>query len=158
MPLYEFKCKQCDHEFEELIPYNDRDKEVLCKLCGSVSKRNMASSFGIHTTLDPRKDTILTKKEIDKVVGKDAADKYEGYNKRWKKRYEQRQQQRWKGRKPEILNIPKDSDGKYSPIMHLGDAKTKAIRKEFSEALVEHRTERESKGLRQFDGPGAITE
>ena len=158
MPLYEFNCTECGHAFEELIPYDDRDKEVLCKLCGKVSKRNHASTFGISTKLDPRKDTIVSPKEIDKVVGADAESKYAGYNERWQKRYKARQEKRWGDKKPEVLSIPKDTDGKYSPVMHLGDKKTRAVRKEFSEALKEHRAERESKGLKQFDGPGSITE
>lgn len=156
MPLYEFRCKSCGHEFEEILSYNNRDGDVECKLCGGESERKKASSFGIHTTLDPKKDTIVTDKEIDKVVGDAAEKKWSGYDERWKNRYGQRQKKRWKGKNPESVNIPKDSDGKYSPVMHLGNKKQKALRKEYTEALQEHRAERKKKGLEQFDSKGAI--
>jgi putative FmdB family regulatory protein len=158
MPLYEFKCVGCGHEFEELVPYKDRDAEQSCKRCGTVSERKVASLFGVHSDLNPKTDTIVTRKEIDKVVGKVSEKRWEGYDERWKSRYEARQQKRWKGKTPEQVNIPKDQDGKYSPIMHLGDNKERTLRKEYSEALQEHRSDRVKKGIPQFESSGAITE
>jgi putative FmdB family regulatory protein len=158
MPLYEFKCTECSHEFEELIPYEQRDVIRSCKLCGKDSHRKAASLFGVHSDLNPRKDTIVTGKEIDKVVGKASEKRWESYDDRWKSRYESRQQIRRKGKAPEVLNIPKDSDGKYSPIMHLGDKKERSLRKEYSEALQEHRAERKKKGIGQFDTSGSIAQ
>lgn len=158
MPLYEFKCLDCGHEFEDLSSYADRDAEKNCKLCGGKSERKAASTFGIHSDLNPRSDTIVTNKEIDKVVGKASEKRWEGYDQKWKSRYEARQQRRRKGKEPGQLNIPKDSDGKYSPIMHLGDKKQRSLRKEYSEALQEHRAERKKKGIPQFESSGAIKE
>lgn len=158
MPLYEFKCLECEHEFEELIPYEKRDEKRACKICGGDSERKYASTFGIHSDLNPKSDTIVTDKEIDKVVGKAAEKRWEGYDEKWRSRYEARQKKRRKGKVPEIINMPKDTDGKYSPIMHLGDDKQRALRKEYSEALQEHRAKREKKGIPQFDSTGAIAE
>lgn len=158
MPLYEYKCKDCGHEFEELVTYVNRDAGQSCKVCGGASERKVASVFGVHTTLNPKSDTIVTNKEIDKVVGKVSEDRWAGYDERWKNRYQDRQKKRWNGKTPEALNIPKDNDGKYSPIMHLGDNKQRALRKEYSEALQVHREERKKKGIQQFDSPGSITE
>jgi putative FmdB family regulatory protein len=158
MPLYEFKCSVCGHEFEELTTYEHRDDDQKCKLCAGSSFRKQASTFGIHSDLNPRKDTIVTNKEIDKVVGKASEQRWAGYDEKWKSRYAARQQKRWKGKAPESLNIPKDSDGKYSPVKHLGDVKERSLRKEYSEALKEHRAERESKGIPQFDTSGTIAE
>jgi putative FmdB family regulatory protein len=158
MPLYEFRCLSCSHEFEELTSYDDRDNKVKCKLCGGNAVRKPASTFGVHSSLTPGKDTIVTNKEIDKVVGKAAEQRWAGYDEKWKSRYAARQQRRWKGKTPETLNIPKDLDGKYSPVMHLGDNKERALRREFSDALKEHRAEREKKGLPQFDSSGSIAE
>jgi putative FmdB family regulatory protein len=158
MPIYEFKCVDCGHEFEELISYKERDTERPCTRCNGDSERKAASVFGIHSEQNPKTDTIVTNKEIDKVVGKMAEKKWEGYDQRWSDRYASRQKKRWKGKTPEILNIPKDSDGKYSPIMHLGDNKEKVLRKEYSEALQEHRSERKKKGIPQFESSGAIKE
>jgi putative FmdB family regulatory protein len=158
MPLYEYKCISCGHEFEELVSYQGRDIDQTCKLCGGVSGRKAASTFGVHSALNPRRDTIVTPKEIDKVVGKVSEQRWSGYDERWKKRYEDKQQKRWKGRAPEVVSIPKESDGKYSPIMHLGGNKDRKLRSEYSEALQEHRVERKKKGLSQFDSEGSISE
>ena len=158
MPLYVYKCAACGLEFEELVSKDKRDESQVCKDCGKDSKREEVTSFAINTTLDPKKDTIYSPKEIDKVVGAKAEETWQGYDERWKKRYKDRQEKRWNGKKPGPVNIPKDPDGKYSPLMHLGGEKEKETRKEFSEALQEHRAEREKKGLSQFDGPGAIEE
>ena len=155
MPLYRYICNDCNLEFEEIKKYEDRDKELLCPECKSVStSRVIAVTFGIGTKLDPKRDTIFTPKEIDKVVGAESEKKWEGYDKRWKKRYEERQKKRWEkmGAQPGEIDIPKDKDGKYSPVMHLGDNSDRELRKDYSEALKEHRVEREKKGIGQFEG------
>lgn len=158
MPMFEYKCSSCGHEFEELIQSKDKNKEQFCKLCGKGSKRKEIYLVSSSTTIDPRRDTVYSPKEIDKVIGADTDKKWKGYDERWKKRYEDRQQKRWKGQQPAPVNLPRDADGKFTPIMHLGDKKEREVRKEFSTALQEHRAERKSKGLGQFDGPGAIAE
>ena len=158
MPMYTYKCENCDFVFEELMSYDKRDSGVKCSLCGGSSVRNAAEIFGVHTILNAQTDTIYTPKEIDKVVGSDSDKKWAGYDERWRKKYEERQQKRWKGATPAPVNIPRDPDGKFSPLMHLGDDKQKSLRKEYSTALQEHRAERKRKGLGQFDGPGAITQ
>jgi putative FmdB family regulatory protein len=154
MPLYEYKCENCGLEFEEITSYEKRDL-IKCKICNGNTIRKI-STFGINIDINPKKDTVYTSKEIDKVVGKESEKKWQSYNEKWKERYKKRQEKRWKGKVPEIINIPKDSDGKYSPIMHLGNKKEIELRKEYSEALKEHRKERMKKGISQFDGPGAI--
>jgi putative FmdB family regulatory protein len=139
MPLYEYKCTVCEHEFEDIVSYRDRDEGHICTLCGSKSIRKKVFLFGIHTRLDPKKDTIYSGKEIDKVVGEATEEKWKGYDKRWQERYKKRQEKRWNGKKPEAVNIPKDNDGKYSPIMHLGNKKERTIRKRYTEAIQEHK-------------------
>lgn len=158
MPLYTYKCNSCGHEFDDLVKYDKRDEAIPCKMCGKSSSRVYATSFGIKSGLDPKKDTIYSSKEIDRVVGEKAEERWQGYDKRWKTRYEERRKKRWKGRTPQVLNIPKESDGTFSPVKHLGSKKDKTIRTEFSEALQEHRAQRKAKNLDQFDGPGAIEE
>jgi putative FmdB family regulatory protein len=156
MPLYTYKCLSCGHEFDDLMKYDNRDNPTSCKVCEGKSERVAATRFGIATTLNPRTDTIYTPKEIDKVVGKAAEEKWSGYDERWRKRYTARQKERWGDKTPGEVSIPKDADGKYSPIMHLGNAEERSIRKEASEALQEHRKERVKKGIGQFDGPGSF--
>jgi len=158
MPLYTYKCKSCSHEFDELIIYEKRNSVQKCKLCESDAERKVATSFGISTSLDPKRDTIYSPKEIDKVVGEEANKKWTGYNERWRKQYAKRQKQRWGDQTPKFIDLPKDTDGKSRPLMEIGDNKHKALKKEFSEALQEHRDRRKEKGLKQFTGPGAIVE
>lgn len=158
MPFYVFKCGTCGHEFDEILGMDKMNAVLKCKLCNEDSFRKIAAPFGIHTTIDARKDTVYSPKEIDQVVGRASEERWEGYNEKWKKRYEERQKQRWGDKKPEVMSIPKDPDGKYTPVAHLGDKKEVTVRKEFSEALQEHRAERISKGLGQFDGAGSISE
>ncbi len=156
MPIYTYTCKGCNYIFEELSSYETRDEAQSCPLCGEAAERNAAETFGIKTTIDPKRDTVYTPKEIDKVVGSDAEKKWAGYDKKWENHYKQRQAVRWGDKAPAEVKIPKESDGKYAPLMHLGDKKERSLRKEFSTALKEHRAEREKKGIKQFDAPGSI--
>lgn len=158
MPLYTYRCQNCNLEFDELVGYDTRDEKQKCKRCQGPAYRKIAVRFGVSSTLDPRTDTIVSSSEIDRVVGKAAEEKWEGYDQRWRKRYEDRQKKRWAGKTPEVVSIPKDPDGKYTPIAHLGDSQEKKVRNEFSQALKEHRAEREKAGIPQFDGPGSISE
>lgn len=145
MPLYDYKCSECSLEFDDLVSYDKRDDKA-CPNCGKKADRVEVNNFGFSTTLDAKKDTIFTNKEIDKIIGQDA-DKKRGI-------YEERRKKRWGDRKPEVLNIPKESDGKYSPVMHLGGEKEKLLRKEYSEALKEHRKNRLKEGVPQHEGSG----
>jgi len=158
MPMYTYKCESCGFVFEDLVSFEKRDTDVTCSLCKGKAIRGAAEVFGMHTTLNPRTDTIYSPKEIDKVVGAESEKKWAGYDERWKKRYEERQKKRWNGAEPAPVNIPRDSDGKYSPVMHLGNNEVKSLRKEFSSALQEHRAERVKKGEAQFEAPGAIVQ
>jgi putative FmdB family regulatory protein len=153
MPLYTYKCTACGHEFDEIVKFDNRDIKQKCTECEADSERKVAVPFGYNSTLDPKRDTIVTNKEIDKVVGAAAEKKWEGYDERWKQKYGDRQNNRWKGKETKTVELPKDG---ASPVMVLGDKKEQAVRKEFSQALQQHRVERVKKGLGQFDGPGTI--
>jgi putative FmdB family regulatory protein len=157
MPLYTYKCDVCGHEFDEIMKMDDRDVAPPCKLCKKESHRKIAVPFSHTTKVMAGKDTIHTPKEIDQVVGRDAEKKWTAYDERWRGKYEARQKKRWGGQEPQAVNIPKNPDGTYTPVAHLGDKKQRGLRGEFSTALKEHRAEREKKGIPQFDAPGAIT-
>jgi putative FmdB family regulatory protein len=45
MPILEFQCDKCEHEFEELVFH--RDEAVLCPRCGSGAPRRLMSSFAV---------------------------------------------------------------------------------------------------------------
>jgi len=44
MPLYEYRCQECGHEFEELVPFSAAD-DVACEKCGSKRTERLVSGF-----------------------------------------------------------------------------------------------------------------
>ena len=46
MPLYDFKCKKCNEEYEEFAPYDEEGKypDVICPECGSKRKERLVSA------------------------------------------------------------------------------------------------------------------
>ncbi len=46
MPIYEYQCKKCSHEFEQLI--FDRGAPVHCPECGSKRAKKLPSVFARH--------------------------------------------------------------------------------------------------------------
>lgn len=152
MPMYEYKCGQCGYEFEDITSFEKKDNQRKCPDCNSFDVvRKQVSKFSFKTSIDPKKgDTVVTNKEIDKVVGEASAKRWELLDNKRSKRWE-------KGKKLE-LTVPKDKKGIYRPMGLVGTKEQRKFRKEFSEALSEHRKERSKKGFRQFDGPGDITD
>ena len=45
MPIYEFKCNDCGHEFELLV-FHD---EELCTTCKKCNSDNLSKSVGLST-------------------------------------------------------------------------------------------------------------
>ncbi len=52
MPIYEYRCRNCDHEFEELVR---SDQKVVCPACGADQQRleKLISIPAAHTTRLP---------------------------------------------------------------------------------------------------------
>ena len=48
MPIYEFKCSQCAHLFDELVPMNTEGERLTCPRCGSVGAKRLVSAFAAH--------------------------------------------------------------------------------------------------------------
>lgn len=129
MPLYVFKCSACAREFEELCKADAKAPD--CPDCGNSSERKVATTFGIGSKLDPKRDTIYSRKEIDNVVGNAADRAWEGYDARWRDYYKRRQEARRSGKKINEVVIKPGSDGKVSPFEHLGSKKEQEFRKEY---------------------------
>lgn len=131
MPLYVFKCDSCGREFEELCKGNVEEVSSNCPECGNQAGRKVAATFGISTKLNPKTETIYSRKEIDRVVGDAANQAWEGYDSRWRKYYRQRQESRRSGKEPREITIKPGSDGKVSPFEHLGSKKEQEFRREY---------------------------
>ncbi|HHK60748.1 MAG TPA: zinc ribbon domain-containing protein [Desulfobacterales bacterium] len=45
MPLYDFRCRSCDHRFEALVLGSDQPE---CPQCGGQDLEKLPSSFAVH--------------------------------------------------------------------------------------------------------------
>jgi putative FmdB family regulatory protein len=45
MPLYEYKCADCEMSFDALRAMSDADAPIVCPKCGSERARRMISLF-----------------------------------------------------------------------------------------------------------------
>lgn len=48
MPIYEFKCSECAHVFDELVPMNTEGDRLKCPKCSHVGARRLISAFAAH--------------------------------------------------------------------------------------------------------------
>ena len=42
MPIYEFRCVECDEVSEEMLSFKDKTKTIKCPICNSKSERFMS--------------------------------------------------------------------------------------------------------------------
>lgn len=131
MPVYVFKCESCDREFEEICSIKEDIKFKQCPGCGLDAPKKIANVFGISTSLDPRRDTIVSRKEIDKVVGEASSKRWEGYNAKWNEYYKNRQNKRREGQNIKEVVIKPESSGSVAPFEHLGSKQEQEFRKEY---------------------------
>jgi putative FmdB family regulatory protein len=142
MPIFEYKCEKCGYKFEELTVKKEDTADVTdCKNCGGKAKRQF-SSFS-HTVKGGSFN-----ESVDMSIGREA-------NNRWQSYYD-KQSKRHGDKKPEPVELPKTKDGKYMPIMGLGDKKEVKDRSEYVSALQDHRKQRQEKGLGQFTDKGSF--
>lgn len=45
MPIYEFQCTKCGHEFDSLLKIDESYKHLKCPRCGHASPKKLVSSF-----------------------------------------------------------------------------------------------------------------
>ncbi len=45
MPIYEYKCRQCNHEFEKLVRSFSGSPDIFCQNCGSAKVVKLVSTF-----------------------------------------------------------------------------------------------------------------
>jgi len=54
MPIYEYRCNQCNREFSELFLSPKEIINVRCKHCHSRDLTKLISSFSVHQTEESR--------------------------------------------------------------------------------------------------------
>lgn len=53
MPIYEFACKKCGHQFERMLKFSEIDKRVRCPECKGTGKRKLVQDFAeMNSTQD----------------------------------------------------------------------------------------------------------
>jgi putative FmdB family regulatory protein len=50
MPIYEYRCKQCNHTFEDLVQANQTNRSVVCPECENHDVMRLLSVFGVGTS------------------------------------------------------------------------------------------------------------
>jgi putative FmdB family regulatory protein len=49
MPIYEFECTACDHQFEDLVSLSADLTKIKCPSCGKKKARKLLSVFATST-------------------------------------------------------------------------------------------------------------
>ena len=50
MPIYEFRCRKCQTQFEAIRPVGDDGKKVNCPECGEKRPRKLPAVFAASTS------------------------------------------------------------------------------------------------------------
>ena len=53
MPIYEYRCKNCDERFEAIRPIGDRARNVICPECGKKRAEKLPSTFSATGSCGP---------------------------------------------------------------------------------------------------------
>lgn len=43
MPIYDYKCKDCNHHFDKMVSMSNHKKEQLCPICSGISERTVGA-------------------------------------------------------------------------------------------------------------------
>ena len=62
MPIYEYRCNQCNEEFSELLLNQRQISKVRCRYCNSKDLTKLISSFSVHQTEESRLASFDTSK------------------------------------------------------------------------------------------------
>ena len=45
MPIYEYECRKCAHQFEMIHGASEKESKIACPKCGAVNPQRMLSAF-----------------------------------------------------------------------------------------------------------------
>jgi len=62
MPIYEYRCNECNREFSELFLNAEELNKIRCKYCHSRNLTKLLSSFRVHQTEESRLTNFDTSK------------------------------------------------------------------------------------------------
>jgi putative FmdB family regulatory protein len=51
MPIYEYRCKECDEPFEVFVRSSSQQTDPTCPNCGSQKVKKAVSLFGVGGTV-----------------------------------------------------------------------------------------------------------
>ena len=66
MPLYEYRCNDCDHIFDRIIKINE-EKEIYCPKCGEKAKK-VVSMPNTETILYGKEEAASLKEESKRMA------------------------------------------------------------------------------------------
>jgi len=72
MPIYEYRCNQCQKEFTQLFLNSREADHVKCKFCKGRNLTRLISSFSLHQTEESRLASLDTSKSGGEVFYKDS--------------------------------------------------------------------------------------
>lgn len=47
MPMYEYRCRECGRQFEQLRRMDDADRGLICPDCGAQNVERLVSAFAM---------------------------------------------------------------------------------------------------------------
>ncbi|SMP46513.1 FmdB family zinc ribbon protein [Anoxynatronum buryatiense] len=50
MPVYEYRCEECGHIFDQLRRMDEMDESINCPQCGSQHTKRKMSVFGVGSS------------------------------------------------------------------------------------------------------------
>jgi len=72
MPIYEYRCNECNTEFSELVLSLKEVTKVRCKHCNGRNLSRLVSSFRVHQTEGSRLANFDTSKSQGEAFYKDS--------------------------------------------------------------------------------------
>lgn len=112
MPIYDFKCSECELKFEKSLKIAE-SQSTSCPVCNKTTSIKLPSK-GVMGKVG---EVTSIPKDIDLAVGKSAEERWEVY--------EERKRAKDKVRKDSDTNlISRDPDGNYTPLSIQKDGKS----------------------------------